>query len=364
MTKTKFMDFLESSFGFLTHDEKKSALEFFEKKFSDCSSAEEETALINSFGDPEKSLENFRKEYRTMKKANSNVDLISCLSAFHSDSASISKENQENQKEKKGNGDVIFSKPIHIEKASKIIHSFEDRLIKPLFGKRVSIKENTDPVEEIILEPIDRENGLTPEEIQNAKAETLQKANKFSSQEEPAAPSNIERDHAPSGRILLEEDEDEPAEAENVPLREFSGLFNQFVPQDKYDKWTRIGLLALLTIAVSPLILFVFGLLIFAYGVVVAFTLFAAGILFAIMVALIAIGVIELVHGFLLLFDSVPAALIELGFGTILFSFVVAIGAFIYELIFGVVPKWLKWITSIFIRYTKLLFCYLYGGKA
>lgn len=259
------------------------------------------------------------------------------------------------------------------------IATLKNDLILPLLSKINSKKNISDAgIDKDVVDPIDEANGLTAEEIDLAKAETLEKANSFYEHEDEIL-NAVNEEKVFSGETDSEEEKSEdtapiPLEEEEengkkfripkLPEIVYPGLFNQFVPKEKYSPYARLALLALLTLAVSPALAVAFGLVLFIYAGLVAFILAVAGILFAIMIVLIACGVVELVHGFLLLFDSVPAALIEIGFGTVLFSIVTAIGALIYEFVFGIVPKWLKWITSIFVRYTKLLFCYLYGGKA
>jgi hypothetical protein len=82
------------------------------------------------------------------------------------------------------------------------------------------------------------------------------------------------------------------------------------------------------------------------------------------MVALIIGGVIELIYGFTMFFNSVPVALIELGLGTVLFALVVASAALIYEFLFGILPKAIKKLTALCKKYLKKFCLYLYGGNA
>lgn len=196
-----------------------------------------------------------------------------------------------------------------------------------------------------------------------AKAKTLKKTEGFSTEEK-----TDDKPEEKVSAIPLEED-DQPASPDSNDKQEpvkkdFFGIFNKIVPSEKYNKTTKISLIALLSLAVSPILAFLFGICLFIYAGLVAFTAATVLLLFLLMILIVAIGVVELVHGFLVIFDCLEAALIELGFGTVLFSIVIAIAALIYEFIFGIVPKWLKWLTKIFVRYTRLLYCYLYGGKA
>ena len=363
MTKNEFIGFLESSLDFLDSKEKKSVLDFFHEKFSFCGSVEEENAMMEAFGTPEKFIEKLRGEKGSFSKKNKkkNRSIKGYLESILKSSLPTSSIDNSDT-------DVIFSKPISTEKASEVVHSLEDREVKTLFGEKVVIEDRSEPVKEIVLEPIDEANGLTTEEIRIAKARTLEKAEHFTDAETATPVNSDDRSNEVDSRIPLEEEEqvaDKNCKSGKIiDKKDYFGLFNRIIPQEKFEKTPRIALLILLTLAVSPLIFAAFGLVVFVYAGLVAFTVAVSLALFAVMIAIIAIGVVELVHGFLLLFDSIPAALIELGFGTILFSFVTAIAALIYEFIFGIVPKWLKWITKIFVHYTKLLYCYLYGGKA
>ena len=124
------------------------------------------------------------------------------------------------------------------------------------------------------------------------------------------------------------------------------------------------ALTLLLSILVSPLLLLAFGAGVFVYVALSAVVIAVALLAFAIIAALVICGVVELIHGCALLFESVPVALIELGLGTVLFSLVTAISALVHEFLFGIVPKILKFLTVKFKRYMKVLYCYLYGGIA
>lgn len=355
MTKIEFITFLESSLTFLDSDEKNSVLDFFREKFSFCSSKDEEQAIIDAFGSTELFLSKLQEEKAA--KENAPLNAKKYLENILCDHLNTNDGNKED-------GDLIFSKPIQIEKASELVHSLEDHEVKTLYGEKVVIhNREIATTEEQVLEPIDQANGLTNEEILMAKAKTLEKTEGFSTEKKPEKES-LEK----TSGIPLEEDEQQPSLESNVKTeaakKDFIGIFNKIVPAEKYDKTTKIALIALLTLAVSPILIFIFGVFLGIYAGLVAFTAATVVLLFVLMILIVAVGVVELVHGFLVIFDSVEAALIELGFGTVLFSFVVAIAALIYEFIFGIVPKWLKWLTKFFIHYTRLLYCYLYGGKA
>ncbi len=480
MTKTEFFDFIESSIDFLEAKEKEVVLTFFEKKFSLCSTDDDEKMTIEAFGELEEFIEKFRTDYRSFKKTKKGKDKainnylesrfrhIAPKKADENDNnisedsnCEENKISEENKKDKKGSKknkkgsepvacdaveeitatedkatdtdknsskkkskkknkkndssaeekaeDTAKSEPSeNKETNSDEIKNEEKKEKTPLPVKEIAISfltktktffinfakstmllvrkissklSKNNVSDETVLEPIDEANGLTAEEIDLAKAETLEKANSFYEKEDEILNAVNEEKVFSSDDDGSSEEDDKANSAKPIPLEEevkngkkiklpkipevvYPGLFNQFIPKDKYDKKARLGLLALMTLAVSPALLAAFTAVLFVYAALVAFTLSVSLCLFAVMVVFIAIGIVELVHGLLLLFDCVPAALIEIGFGTMLFSIVVAIGAMVYEFMFGVVPKWLKWITAIFIRYTKLLFCYLYGGKA
>jgi uncharacterized membrane protein len=355
MTKIEFITFLESSLDFLDSDEKDGVLNFFLEKFSFCSTKEEEQAIIDAFGTSEQLISKLKEEKNSDEKKHLNAN--KCLESILRNHLKSGENNEED-------GDLIFSKKIMIEKSSEVVHSMEDHEVKPIYGEKVVIQNRDEAeIDEVTVEPIDEANGLTNEEILMAKAKTLKKAENFETEED-----SKEAKKESEERIPLEEDDHEVCknakQNAEVAKKDFFGVINKIFPSEKYNKTTKIALIALLTLAISPILAFVFGICLFAYAGLVAFTFATVLLLFLLMILIVAIGVVELVHGFLVIFDSIEAALIELGFGTVLFSFVIAIGALIYEFIFGIVPKWVKWLTKIFIRYTRLLYCYLYGGKA
>jgi len=357
MTKNEFINFLNTSLDFLNSIEKENVLDFFQEKFSFCTTIEEESAVIEAFGSPELLIERIQNDKAKSKKP---LDFKSYLeTAFRASISALDSQNSD--------GDLIFSKPLSVEKSSKVVHSMEDHEVKTLYGEKVVVEGRVETKVKTIEEPIDEANGLTTEEIRIAKKKTLEKTEAFTDEAPKIDEDPAETDPSPATSIPLEEEAcDDPSEkkSKQTAKKEFFGLFNRILPNGKFKKSSKMLLLILLTLAVSPIILAAFGFVLTVYAALVGFTALVVCALFALMIGSIAIGVVELVHGFLVLFDSVAAALIELGFGTVLFSFVIAIAALIHEFIFALVPKWIKWITKIFVRHTKFLYCYLYGGKA
>lgn len=352
-------------------DQKESANNEDKKEESENKASKEKKNTKNGKGKSKKEAKAQSEDNTEAKEKKEEAEAASVSDDIQADAASEQKDG--------ANGNLTKNKANVGKAIADAINTIKNDLILPLLSKINSKKKVADSCnDKESAEPIDEANGLTAEEIDLAKAETLEKANSFYEHEDEILNTvNEEKDFSAetdseeeksedTAPIPLEEEEENGKKLRIPKLPEivYPGLFNQFVPKDKYSPYARLALLALLTLAVSPALAVAFGLVLFIYAGLVAFILAVAGVFFAIMIVLIACGVVELVHGFLLLFDSVPAALIEIGFGTVLFSIVTAIGALVYEFAFGIVPKWLKWITSIFIRYTKLLFCYLYGGKA
>jgi hypothetical protein len=115
---------------------------------------------------------------------------------------------------------------------------------------------------------------------------------------------------------------------------------------------------------ISPVLLLILGVGIFLYAVLTLTLVSVAAVLFASMVALIVAGIVELIYGIMLLFDTVSVALIELGVGTVLFAAVTAVVALIYEVLFGWLPGALKGITFLLKRYLRWIITWLYGGRA
>lgn len=353
MTRIEFMAFLESSLCFLDSAETKNALDFFEEKFSFCSSSDEEQAIIDAFGSSEKFLTEFKNEAKTSQTFNAKNYLEKTL-----------RNHLNNGDLKRKDGDLIFSKSIELEKSSEVVHSLEDREVKTLYGEKVVIENREISLDdENVTEPMDEANGISSEEILLAKAKTLKKAEGFAEQEKEKSENK-----EPESRIPLEEDEHcDGEESKKEPLtvqKNFIGIFNRIFPSEKYNKKSKISLVCLLTVTASPLILLAFSMIFFIYAASIIAFAAAVVFLFLFMISIVAIGVVELVHGFLVFFDSVEAALIELGYGTVLFSLIIAVAALIYEFIFGIVPKCIKWLSKIFVHYSKLLYCLLYGGKA
>ncbi|MBQ3866711.1 MAG: DUF1700 domain-containing protein, partial [Clostridia bacterium] len=274
--------------------------------------------------------------------------------------------------------DVIFSKPPVEEQAPEIVHAMEDRESFNLYGEKVAVFSD-----EISAPPLPEEDDdLSPEELEEAKAKALEKAERydadaFGAAPEPARPAEedaTENDPASQPESPVREDapaDEDPAAAESedqaddeaedevldeednattpypedddeepVVTREYEGLFKKVFPSA--DEKTLLVWKILFSVLFSPLLLLAFGSVVALYLISSAVLIALSVILFVLMAALIIGGVVELVYGVVQLFSSVPAGLIEIGLGLIVFGVVTAAVALIYELLFGVVPKALK----------------------
>lgn len=156
------------------------------------------------------------------------------------------------------------------------------------------------------------------------------------------------------------QEEEEPQEE----LREYPGILNTIFANSNLSKPLVLVLQTLLVLLFSPLLLIAFVLILCAYVVPTVLISVLSATFALIMVLFIAGGVIELVYGFIKLFQSIPIGLIEIGVGTVLFSVVIAIVGLIYEFLFGVVPKTLKKLTQLFKAALHRARCVIFGGKA
>ncbi len=447
MTGNAFLKRLKFQLDFLSAEDQKTVLAFYERKLKDTDALTEE-AVVKSFGSPERIAAKLKDVFTGQSTAcqaqeenfdgdapsDQNSDSVAQAdeieeSGFESESVAqkteedsaehrtnvdlaletetkdedllmsdfecgedrlqdtLPSENDESQKTQSEDDnqdeiDLIFSKPNSRENKAELVHSLENEEITPLFGEKVIIEQRSEPVEEIVLEPIDRENGLTPQEIENAKAETLEKAQKFDEDtfhdEEESGETKIEEcsddiDEEMSVEPFVTEDKDlsgtavspyqiDPLE-EDAPV-EYVGVFKKMFAKSTASKGTVSFLTVFLSILTFPLLILPFAAGIISYAALTLIIIFLSVLVFAIIAALVVGGVIELIYGFAMLFDTVSVALIEIGVGTVIFSFVTALTGLVYELLFGVMPKVIKFLTKKFKRYMKVLYCYLYGGNA
>ncbi len=349
MQKSEFFEKLQNNLDNLSETDKNAILHFYLLKLPEGLLPEEEEKIIQGFGDPAEIAKNMKFDF--LKEKNEEKE------------NPLSKTNEPEDDEI----DLIFSRPHASPISSEIIHSFENKEMKTLYGEKVIIERKSKPIQKIALEPIDEDNGFTPEEIELAKEETLEKASKFNTaslnipKTSESEPNNCEKTE---NKVLIEEEEDE-AFSEKISGNsdsEKTGIFFRFLSALHLPKESFLILSVFLSVLISPLLLAVFGLSFLSYALVSALIILLAVILFVFMVALIIVGILELVYGFLVLFDNVTIALIELGLGTVLFAFVTAIAAIGYEFIFGVTPRILKKITKFFMSSFKTLLSGIYGG--
>ncbi len=344
MQKSEFLQKLRQHLDFLSDSDANAVIQFYESKLLEATSPEDEEKLIQSFGDVSVLAKNIKFDF--IRPTDENVSVAPPI-------------------DESEDFDLIFSKPITSSKGSEIIHSFENKEMKTLYGEKVVVENRKKPVQEIVLEPIDEDNGFTPEEIEHAKEETLEKASKFNT-----AALNIDENNL-SGeieeekeKVLIEEEEAEiPAEKfEEKPINKQNGIFARLFSALHLPKSSFLCLSIILSIILSPILITILGLCISAYALVAAVIILFAVLIFILMIGLIVLGVLELVYGFLVLFDHVTIALIELGLGTVLFALVTAISAVSYEFIFGITPRILKKITKFFVSNWKKLMSCIYGG--
>lgn len=417
MTGKAFLKRLTLQLDFLNESDQETVLDFYRAKIQSADTLVQEEKIVASFGAPEKIAQKLKEAYFTEdppeEDAKEDVSLeasedpasskeeISSHSADRSlqESAPASSEDEISAQKSDKNEiptkdpipeseeelaleassesnqvaeeeEVIFSKALNPEKAPEVIQSLENKEIKTLYGEKVVIEEREEPIETFELDPIDEENHLTAEEIQEAKAVTLEKAEQYSadtfseksdSEEEiKSTPEEIEEEKKKAS-IAIEEEEIYSPQKEKKPI---TGLFTKMFASSDLPSGVVLFFKALLSILFSPLLLVASAILIALYvlGSAALIAVSLAMVLF--ILALIVFAVIEIIHGLALLFDQVLAALIEIGLATVLFGIVCAIAAGIYQFIFGVFPKAIKKFTFLFANCMKNLFCYLYGGNA
>jgi len=454
MTGIAFLKRLSFQLDFLNEDDQKTVVAFYERKLAGANTLLEEEAIVKSFGSPEHIAKKLKEAYLSHLAEAENAPRAEDKLP-ESNSVSVNENDEETDIMKNDDQDdlraeaqeeedeLIFSKPATPKKAAEMIHSLENKEVKSLYGEKVVIEDRSEPIEEITIEPIDDENGLTEEEIRLAKEETLEKANNFTtasieippellsesedkntviedsgelssaeelptiaietkdtdneskkveepseteipevSEEEPeiseeiqeTAPAPVtkndepltdETDNEASAEESIVSENSDVAEAmdEMIPAHKKAGLITGLFPASM-SRGFRIFFSVLLSIIVSPIIFIVFGAGILTYAVSSIVMIAIAVLAFAVIAALIVLGVAELIYGFSSLFDTVSVALVEIGIGTVVFGIVTAVSALIYEFLFGVVPKAIKGLTKIFIMYLKKVSSFLYGGNA
>ena len=368
MTGKAFLKRLTFQLDFMMPEDRKTVLAYYETKLANATDSAAEESIVKTFGSPEHIAEKLKEEFLKQnenKRADLTLEILDQTamtpSPIESRATNVETDPSDNTDEE--GGEIIFSRPPVSSDSPEYIHSLENSDIPSLYGEKVVIEDRKQPIEEIPLEPLDKANGLTPEEIEMAKAKTLEKAKEFETDQKPV---NIEDydddvkafsdDESKQNGVAIELDEEEP--------RSFPGIFKKILGALGITGGKATLVIILFSFIASPLILFAFGLGALIYAFLMAISAVLAVISFALIAGLLVAGVIELVYGVAMLFDVISVALIELGLGTVLFSLVIAISAMIYEFLFGVLPRTVKWLTKKFIENIKLLFCYLYGGNA
>ena len=192
MTGIAFLKRLSFQLDFLNEVDQKTVISFYERKLANANTLLEEEAIVKSFGSPEHIAKKLKSAYmshlavaenesKTINEVDDNqnsdppVDDMESCAPENAEDDTISKDAHNED----ADDDIIFSKPSAPKKSAEMIHSLENKEVKTLYGEKVVIEDRSEPIEEFIIEPIDNENGLTEEEIRQAKEETLEKANSF-----------------------------------------------------------------------------------------------------------------------------------------------------------------------------------------
>lgn len=225
MTGIAFLKRLTFQLDFLNEFDQKTVIAFYERKLSGASTLLEEEAIVKSFGSPEHIAKKLKEAYlshlaaaesasKTEKHDENDFKSGSekAVDSENADNAGSDTSVMEHQDEESSD-DLIFSKPSVPKKAAEMIHSLENKEVKSLYGEKVVIEDRTEPVEEIVIEPIDDENGLTEEEIRLAKEETLEKANSFTT-----AAIEIPQELLNEEKTLAEESKELPTATEQPTI--------------------------------------------------------------------------------------------------------------------------------------------------
>lgn len=415
MTGSAFLQRLAACLDYLPENDRETVLNYYREKLSYTDTISGEEDLVKSFGAPEQISQKLREavektEQHTAPEVKQEDEDLAAYPEAKADPDRSAPEDEDltdipaPEKSELPNGetdvpeDVIFHKPAAEEEGHELIQSLEDHESFNLYGKKVDVKADHD-----VIQLPEEEDDLTPEELENAKLEALEKASRFdeetfgsdedaSSEEtggrneekdvaEPVTPADKEPKEEPIQAIpeVIDPDpvETDPApdeeesvnavfypeedEEELIVTRVYPGLFSKMFPNA--DQKTILTIKILFSILFSPVLVLIFGVGIALYASLIAIIVLVSLALFILMLSFIIGGVIELVFGIMQLFTSVSVGLIEIGLGTILFGIVTAVVGLIYEFIFGVVPKAIKGLTNLIKKYLRLLTAVIYGGR-
>ncbi len=421
MTGNAFLKRLRFQLDFLSIEDQEVVLSYYENKLQSADTLTQEEEITRSFGAPEFIADKLRKLYfkhldeiqsenntagdddnasvnnssienkneaelceETAVIDDNKVDLDSNEEPI---SENIVESNNEEIKEStnqefcdpittsvKNSGDFIFSRAESQEHYSEVVHTIEYDEVTPIYGEKVNIADDNEKADEI--DPTDQENGFTPEEIEEAKKETLQKAKNYTTESfSPIQQGDnipLEVEHCEADEISPEESSavsensfDTKQESEkSKDEKDYVGLFNIPFVNKESSQALIVFTKLLFTILCSPLLIPAFGAMIVLYALLLVVLLSVTILLSIVDLAFIIGGVIELAYGFTLLFECISVALIELGLGTALFGLVVAFSALIYEFLSATLPKLFKASSRFFKSKMKKFICLFYGGRA
>lgn len=156
----------------------------------------------------------------------------------------------------------------------------------------------------------------------------------------------------------------EPKPEKKVPeMPYYPGLLNRVKAKYADNTGARTALFVAVSVLTCLALIFVCLLMLGVYLFTMLSLCVGALLLILVSIALIVCGVAGLCFGLVMLFTSeIPLALIEIGLATIAFGVISALTALSYELIFSVLPRFIRYLTRLFIYVLVRLLSYVFGS--
>lgn len=303
MTGNEFIQHIRKKGSFVRPEDMESLISFYEAKLLTATTADEEQKILASFGDPDDVIRRIKAEY---EKLQLNTDCPP-------DPAPLGTEGESN--------------------AEEAGQSEEDEDVK-IFANA----------------PKAPEAEIPPAEEAQTQAPVISR---------PKAKTNV-----PKRAKRVQKEEKETSEEKSTPKKlEHPGITNAILDKMKLQGKGRTAMKVVLSVLFSPVFILLGLLLLSLFLLALAGIAAVVVVLCLVEAALIVASVVELIYGILALFSSIPVALIELGLGTVLISFAVAVTALVYQMLTGVIPAAAKYVNRLRKIAFQIFFEIFFGTK-
>lgn len=312
MISNIFLDELNQRLDFLSAQEKKRIIEYYEGQLMAAANADEEERLLEKFGDVDSIVLKYAREHEITEIASTSQTKISTVDA----TANLE--------------DILAGDKESLEKTVK-------DMIIPKDEKEDKTKTFSGDTKKSYDGLLGTSDTILPDESFGSDSED----------------SYFEDEYVPSPEAeqtgfhpLIDDDED--FEQQTISLPAQKSIFAKVIKKFSISRSAAPLIFALMVIVLLPLFVAVCAAVAAVYITTLLAIIAVEIAVVIIALVFISIGVIGLINSIISIISSIPIGIIELGLATVAIAIAIAISALCYQFLFGIAAYVLKWLTALF----------------